>query len=66
MVTSSRRASSWPGPWLYWRVILPLNFGIVSVMAAGASVNLSVADPFHTLGLSMVPEGLGFPELLAW
>lgn len=34
-------------------------------MAAGMSVNLSMTDSFHGLGLGVVPEGLCFLDLLA-
>lgn len=53
MVTRSKEALRWPGPWLTEQVILLLNPGILSVMvtAAGTPVNVSMIDSFHSLGL---------------
>lgn len=68
MVTRSKEALRWPGPWLTEQVILLLNPGILSVMvtsAPGTPVNVSMIDSFRTLGLGVAPEGLCFLELPA-
>lgn len=51
MVTSSKEALLWPGPWLSQQKILLLNPGILTVMVAGMSVNLSMTDSFLGWGL---------------